>query len=125
MMRVVKATGGKVQSVVSDLKPEMLGTCELFEEKVVGAERFNIFTGCPNAESATMILRGGAEQFIKEAERSLHDAIMIVRRVLKTKDVVSGGGACEMELSKLLRSYARTIETKEQLILIALSLIHI
>ena len=121
MKRVVKATGGKVQSVVSDLKPEMLGTCKLFEEKVIGAERFNVFTGCVNAESATLILRGGAEQFIKEAERSLHDAIMIVRRVLKTKDVVSGGGACEMELSKLLRGFARTIESKEQLILISMA----
>lgn len=121
MARVSKATGGKVQSVVSNLVPEMLGTCKLFEEKQVGAERFNLFTGCSNAESATMILRGGADQFIKEAERSLHDAIMIVRRVLKTKHVVAGGGACEMELSKLLRAYARTVETKEQLILISMA----
>ena len=99
----------------------MLGTYDLCEHKVIGAERVDIFTGCLNAESATLILRGGAEQFIKDAERSLHDAIMIVRRVLKTRDVVSGGGACEMELSKLLRTYARTIESKEQLILISMA----
>ena len=121
MVRVAKATGGKVQSVVSDIREEMLGTCKLFLEKQVGAERFNMFTGCKHAESATIILRGGAEQFIKEAERSLHDAIMIVRRVITTKHVVSGGGACEMELSKLLRAYARTVETKEQLILISMA----
>lgn len=121
LARISKATGGKVQSVVSSLVAEMLGTCGLFEEKQIGAERFNLFTGCANAESATIILRGGADQFIKEAERSLNDAIMIVRRVIKTKHVVSGGGACEMELSKLLRSYARTVETKEQLILISMA----
>lgn len=121
MVRIIKATGGKEQSVVSDIRVEMLGNCQIFEEKTIGAERFNLFTGCKHAESATIILRGGAEQFIKEAERSLHDAIMIVRRVLVTKDVVSGGGACEMELSKLLRAYARTLDTKEQLILISMA----
>ena len=47
----------------------------------VGGERYNLFTGCPQARTATIVLRGGSEQFIDEAERSLHDAIMIVRSV--------------------------------------------
>ena len=66
----------------------------------VGAERYNVFTGCPLAKSATMVLRGGSEQFIDEAERSLHDAIMIVRRAIKNSAVVAGGGAIDMEISK-------------------------
>ncbi len=52
--------------------------------------RYNIFTGCPQAKTCTLILRGGAEQFIEETERSLHDAIMIVRRALKNDSVVAG-----------------------------------
>lgn len=52
--------------------------------------RYNIFTGCPRAKTCTLILRGGAEQFIEETERSLHDAIMIVRRTLKNDSVVAG-----------------------------------
>jgi T-complex protein 1 subunit eta len=44
------------------------------------------------------VLRGGSEQFIDEAERSLHDAIMIVRRALKHAHVVAGGGAIDMEV---------------------------
>lgn len=52
--------------------------------------RFNIFTGCPEAKTCTIILRGGAEQFIEETERSLHDAIMIVRRTIKNDAVVAG-----------------------------------
>ena len=52
--------------------------------------RFNLFTGCPEAKTCTLILRGGAEQFIEETERSLHDAIMIVRRTLKNDAVVAG-----------------------------------
>lgn len=56
----------------------------MFEEKRIGATRYNLFTGCPKSKTATIILRGGAEQFLKEAERSLNDAIMIVRRVAKS-----------------------------------------
>lgn len=52
--------------------------------------RYNLFTGCPEAKTCTLILRGGAEQFIEETERSLHDAIMIVRRAMKNDAVVAG-----------------------------------
>jgi T-complex protein 1 subunit eta len=73
----------------------------------VGGERYNLFRGCPQARTATIVLRGGSEQFIDEADRSLHDAIMIVRRALKHASVVPGGGAIDMELSRVLRDYAR------------------
>ncbi len=59
--------------------------------------------GCPSAHTCTLVLRGGSEQFLDEADRSLHDAIMIVRRTLKSPLVVPGGGAIDMELSKHLR----------------------
>jgi T-complex protein 1 subunit eta len=119
LTRVVKAVGGSVQSSVNDLHPEHLGSCETFSEEQVGGERFNIFSGCPKAKTCTLILRGGAEQFIAEVERSLHDAIMIVKRAIKNKNVVAGGGACEMEISKYLRQHARTIEGKQQMIIAA------
>lgn len=114
--RVAKATSAQIQTTVSDLRQEILGTCGEFEEMVVGAERFNFFKNCPGSKTATIILRGGAEQFIKEAERSLNDAIMIVRRVIKTEKIIPGGGAIEMELSKLLRNHSREIKGKEQLV---------
>lgn len=117
MIRLEKGTGGKTQSTVSDLRREYLGTCGEFEEVSIGAERFNLFKNCPKTQTATIVLRGGAEQFIKEAERSLNDAIMVVRRVTKTKKIVAGGGAIEMELSKLLRQHSREIKGKEQLII--------
>ena len=112
---------------------KVLGTCEVFEEKQVGNERFNIFSGCPSGRTATIVLRGGADQvfhmltsdisyclslfnfhadtgdcvhyyfqFIEEAERSLHDAIMIVRRALKNSTVVAGGGAIDVCVSNYL-----------------------
>lgn len=65
------------------LTPDVLGCCQVFEETPIGGERYNFFTGCPKAKTCTIILRGGAEQFMEETERSLHDAIMIVRRAIK------------------------------------------
>eukprot|EP00218_Dolichomastix_sp_CCMP3274_P008038 CAMPEP_0170144498 /NCGR_PEP_ID=MMETSP0033_2-20121228/14043_1 /TAXON_ID=195969 /ORGANISM="Dolichomastix tenuilepis, Strain CCMP3274" /LENGTH=583 /DNA_ID=CAMNT_0010381001 /DNA_START=6 /DNA_END=1758 /DNA_ORIENTATION=+ len=115
MQRVLKATGAQLQTTVNNLVPGVLGTCGRFEERQVGNERFNIFTGCPEAKTATMVLRGGAEQFIEEAERSLHDAIMIVRRAIKNAAIVPGGGAIDMELSRFLRDHARSIPGKSQL----------
>lgn len=117
MIRVSKSTGAQVQTTVNNIIPEVLGTCGKFEERQIGSERFNFFTECPYAKTATIILRGGAEQFIAEAERSLHDAIMVVKRTLMNTSIVAGGGAIEMELSKYLREYSRTVRGKSQLII--------
>merc|ERR1712083_805115 len=119
--RTMKAVGGSIQTTVNDLSDDTLGGCELFEEKQVGGERFNFFSGLPKTKTCTMILRGGAEQFMEETERSLHDAIMIVRRAIKSDAVVAGGGAIEMELSKYLRDHSRSIAGKEQLIFAAMA----
>ncbi|BGP54642.1 T-complex protein 1 subunit eta [Rhodotorula sphaerocarpa] len=117
LKRVVSAVGGSVQSTVSDLRPEHLGTCAVFEEKQIGAERYNLFEGCPKARTCTLVLRGGAEQFISEVERSLNDAVQVVRRAVKNGTVVAGGGAMEMELSAYLRAHARTLPGKQQLVI--------
>jgi len=117
--RVAKATGAQVQTSVFGITEEVLGISEVFEERGLGDERYNFFTGCPMAKTATIILRGGGEQFLEETERSVHDAIMIVKRVYISRKVVAGGGAIEMELSKVLRQKARQIQGKQQLVMTA------
>uniref|UniRef100_A0A0N4SV00 T-complex protein 1 subunit eta n=1 Tax=Mus musculus TaxID=10090 RepID=A0A0N4SV00_MOUSE len=117
LKRTMMACGGSIQTSVNALVPDVLGHCQVFEETQIGGERYNFFTGCPKAKTCTIILRGGAEQFMEETERSLHDAIMIVRRAIKNDSVVAGGGAIEMELSKYLRDYSRTIPGKQQLLI--------
>ncbi|XP_059352947.1 T-complex protein 1 subunit eta-like [Daphnia carinata] len=121
LKRTMKACGGSILTTVADLSDSVLGTCEHFEERQIGGDRFNIFTGCPQAKTCTIIIRGGAEQFMEETERSLHDAIMIVRRAKKNDAVVAGGGAIEMELSKHLRDISRTIAGKEQMLISAIA----
>ncbi|QPG73556.1 T-complex protein 1 subunit eta [Brettanomyces nanus] len=119
MERTVSAVGGSVQSTCSELTSNDLGNCGSFEEIQIGSERYNLFEGCPKAKTCTFILRGGAEQVIAEVDRSLHDAIMIVKRAIQNNYIVAGGGAIEMELSKYLRDLSRQIDGKQQLIVAA------
>ena len=76
-----------------------------------------MFTECAGTKTVTLVLRGGASQYIEEAARSLNDAIMIVTRAIKTHAIVAGGGAIEMELSRYLREHVRTIKGKQQLVI--------
>ncbi|TKA70045.1 putative T-complex protein 1 subunit eta [Friedmanniomyces simplex] len=118
MERVCQATGASLQSTCSDIKSQHLGTCERFDERQIGGERLNFFEGCPKAKTCTLVLRGGAEQFIAEIERSLHDAIMVVKRAIKNTTIVAGGGACEMEISAYLHGFAdKNVPHKQQSII--------
>ena len=116
--RVSKATGACLLQTCNDITEKSLGVCGIFEERQIGAERYNLFQKCPKSKTATIILRGGAEQFIEEAERSMNDAIMIVRRASKAASIVTGGGAIEMELSKYVREEGMKISGKEQIIVL-------
>ncbi len=111
-----KATGAVLQTTVNSLDDSVLGTCGKFEEIQLGNERYNMMTECVGAKSVTIVLRGGAAQYIEEAGRSLNDAIMIVLRAIKTHAVVAGGGAIEMELSRFLREKVRDIRGKPQMV---------
>ncbi|KIY73613.1 hypothetical protein CYLTODRAFT_365760 [Cylindrobasidium torrendii FP15055 ss-10] len=119
LKRVVQAVGGSIQSTCSDIQPQHLGTCGQFEEKQIGNERYNFFTDCPKAKTCTLILRGGADQFIEEVERSLHDAIMVVKRAVRNGDVVAGGGAIELDLSRHIQQRALEVSGKQQFIMLA------
>lgn len=116
--RVCSATGASIQSTCSDIREDHLGSCGIFEEVQIGGERYNLFSDCPSAKTCTLVLRGGAEQFIAEVERSLHDAIMVVKRSVKNRSIVAGGGACEMEVSAHLHQFAdQKVQFKQQAII--------
>jgi len=119
LKRVIKATGATINHTCNNIREDSLGTCGVFQEKQLGADRYNMFEKCIKSKTSTLILRGGAQQFIEEAERSIHDAIMVVKRASKATQIVAGGGAIEMELSKHIRQYAMNVQGKEQLVILA------
>jgi len=106
-----------MQTVSANLGDDIMGTCDIFEERTIGKDRYTLFNGCKQQKAATIILRGGGDAFIDEMERSINDALMVVRRARKHTAVVAGGGAIEIEVSKYLREYSRTIHGKQQLII--------
>jgi chaperonin GroEL (HSP60 family) len=71
--------------------------------------------GCKNPKAVSILVRGGTERVVDEAERAIHDALSVVRDVVVEPYVVAGGGAVEAELSKLLRARAQKLSGKEQL----------
>jgi len=119
MEKLAKATGGRIIMNIEDLTPQDLGHAKLAEERKVGDDKWIFVEGCENPKSVTILVRGGTEKVISEAERSIHDALCVVRDVLLRPIVVAGGGAPEMEVASQLRKWAEKLSGKEQLAAIA------
>jgi thermosome len=115
MDKLAKATNGRVISRIDDLTPEDLGRAALVEERRVGEDKMVFIEGCENPKSITILIRGGTQRIVDEAERSLKDAINVVKDVIVEGKVVAGGGAPEIEVAMRLRDYANTLAGKEQL----------
>lgn len=119
MEKLVKATGGKVASNLDDLRAGDLGKAQLVEERKIADDKMVFVEGCKNPKAVTVLVRGGSERLVDEAERSIHDALCVVRDVVRDPRVVGGGGAPEAEIARRLRDYAQKLSGKEQLAVLA------
>ncbi|MEM3730252.1 MAG: thermosome subunit beta [Candidatus Bathyarchaeia archaeon] len=115
MEKLAKATGGKIITNMDDINPADLGYAELVEERKIGDDKMTFVEGCKNPKAVTILIRGGTERIVDEAERSLHDALCVVRDVVEEPKVVAGGGSPELEVSRALKKYAETLPGREQL----------
>ncbi len=113
--KLAKATGGRVISRIDDLTPADLGKADIVEERRVGEDKMVFVEGCKNPKSLTILIRGGTQRIVDEAERSLKDAINVTKDVIVEGKVIPGGGAGEIETALRLRDYAKTLPGKEQL----------
>jgi len=114
MEKLSKATGARIVTNLDDLKPEDLGYAELVEERKVGEDKMVFVEGCKNPKSVTILIRGGSERVVDEAERSIHDALCVIRDVVEDPTIVAGGGAPELELAMRLRDWAEGLPGKEK-----------
>jgi thermosome len=115
MEKLAKATGGKVVTNLEDIAEEDLGYAELVEERKIGDDKMTFIEGCKNPRSVAILVRGGTERIVDEAERSIHDALCVVRDVVQEPKILVGGGAPEVEIARALREYAETLPGREQL----------
>jgi len=121
MEKLAKATGGKMITNLDDMSEKDLGYAELVEERKIGDDKMTFIEGCKNPKSVAILIRGGTERVVAEAERSIHDALCVARDVVREPKIVAGGGAPELEVARALREYARTLLGKEQLAVVAYS----
>ncbi|MFN3267726.1 MAG: thermosome subunit beta [Zestosphaera sp.] len=115
MEKLERATGGRIVSNIEDLTPNDLGYAELVEERKVGEDKMVFVEGTKDPKAVSIIIRGGLERVVDEAERSFRDALSVVADVLRVPKIVYGGGSFEVEIARYLREYATKVGGKEQL----------
>jgi chaperonin GroEL (HSP60 family) len=115
MEKLAKATGGKILTKLDALTPADLGFAALVEERKIGSDKMTFIEGCKHPRAVTLLIRGGTDRIIAEAERSIHDALCVIRDVIQEPKVLAGGSAPEMEMANTLKKYAETLPGREQL----------
>lgn len=121
LRRIAKLTGASLVTSLADLQgeesfdPSYLGEAEEVAEESLADDQLIYIKGCKTTRSQSIVLRGANEFLLEEMDRTLHDAICVVKRVLESKTVVAGGGAVEAALSIYLEKFATSIKTREQL----------
>lgn len=115
MEKLAKATGGKIVTKLNDISPKDLGYAALVEERRIGNDKMTFIEGCKHPKAVTILIRGGTNRMIAEAERSIHDALCVVEDILEEPKVVAGGSAPELEMSRALKNYAETLPGREQI----------
>ncbi|MDP7983030.1 MAG: thermosome subunit beta, partial [Conexivisphaerales archaeon] len=119
MTRLAKATGGRIVTNIDELSSNDLGYAALVEERKIEEDKWVFVEGCKDPKAVTILVRGGSQRIVDEAERSIHDALMVVKDVVESPAVVGGGGAPEAETAYQLRQWAQTLSGREQLAVLA------
>ena len=115
MEKLAMATGGQVVTNLDDLNKKDLGTAGMVEEKKIADSDMTFVTGCKDAKSVSMLIRGATEHIIDESDRALHDALKVTAVAVEDGMVIPGGGTAEIELSMNLTKYGTKIGGREQL----------
>jgi thermosome len=119
MEALAKATGAKIVNSVDELNKEDAGYAEQVEERKISDDKMIFVEGCKNPKAVSILIRGGTERIVDEAERSIHDALCVVKDVVEEPKIVAGGGSSEIEIARLLREYAEKLAGRERLAVVA------
>jgi len=115
MTKLAKATGGRISTNLDDISADDLGSAEIVQQKKVESDKWVFIEGCKNPRSVTVLVRGGSQRVVDEVDRSLHDALMVVKDVVEKPSIVAGGGSPEAYLAAELNEWSSSSDGREQL----------
>jgi thermosome len=115
MSKLARATGARVVSNLDDLTAKDIGSADLVEERKIETDKWVFIEGCKHPKAVTILIRGGSQRVVDEAERSIHDALSVTKDVLERPVIVAGGGAPEAYAAAKLRDWVSTLSGREQL----------
>lgn len=115
MTKLARATGARIVNNLEDLGTKDLGLADLVEERKVETDKWVFIEGCKHPKAVTILIRGGSQRVVDEAERSLHDALMVTKDVIERPFIVAGGGSPESYVAGKLREWSSTLSGREQL----------
>jgi archaeal chaperonin len=115
MTKLARATTARIVNNLEDLSAKDLGAAELVEERKVETDKWVFIEGAKHPKSVTILIRGGSQRVVDEADRSVHDALMVTKDVLEKPAIVAGGGAPESFVAGKIREWANTLSGREQL----------
>lgn len=115
LTKLAKATGARIANNFDDLTAADLGFADLVEERKVEQDKWVFVEGCKNPKAVSILIRGGTQRIVDEAERSLHDALMVSKDVVEKPAVVAGGGAPEAEVATRIMKWTEKLTGREQL----------
>jgi thermosome len=110
-----KATGGKIATSLDELDADYLGVAGIVEEVKIGDDKLVYVKNCKDPKAVSIVIRGGTEHVVDEADRALHDALCVVRNVVEDTTYVAGGGSIETEIARQLEAFANKVGGREQL----------
>ena len=115
MEKLARATGANIVTNLVDLTKDDLGYAGIVEEVKIGDDDMIYVKDCKDPKSVTILIRGSTEHIVDEVERAIEDCLGVVPAAIRDKKIVAGGGSPEIEVSKGLRTFAKTIGGREQL----------
>ena len=115
MTKLSRATGASIVTNIEDLTAKDLGLADLVEERKVETDKWVFIEGCKHPKSVTILIRGGSQRVVDEADRSIHDALMVTKDVIEKPLIVAGGGAPEAYAASKIRDWVSTLTGREQL----------
>ncbi len=115
MTNLAKATGARIANNFEDLSEKDLGHADLVEERKIEQDKWVFIEGTKNPKAVTILVRGGTQRIVDEADRSLHDALMVTKDVIEKPAIVAGGGAPEAEMASRILNWTDTLAGREQL----------